>query len=406
MKGLSAVASRLVRTYVGVYNRSRRNQTPHVQVEQICVEAARRAGLEAPARDPDLDDALEAIVASINELPDLSPFGRRIAERQLIDSLATRFRISTLTETPSPVARALFVIGPPRTGTTLLQRLLAADPRARSPRLWELDQPIPAPRVDEYATDRRIARTRKQLRVRRFLAPGISEMHPMDATWPEEDVPTLQRAFLAATWLGNLGSDRRFEAWVRSNGDSNAEAAYRYHRRELGYLQSDFAPTHWVLKSPAHVFGLRALLRTYPDAMVLNTYREPADWVSSLCQLHWTYRSMLGTIDPATVGAEVVRWWAPAIDRMIALRRQHPSRFVDVDYREMISAPFDVIHRIYERTGLDHDEMREQRMRNLLASDRFLHEKAYSHSLERFGLDAAGVNDRFASYREDCGLSA
>jgi hypothetical protein len=373
--------------------------------EAVRAASARNAGVGQPLEDPDLDRALEAIVRSVNRDPSLSPLGRRMAEGQLTEALSTRLRIAKLTETETPLAPVLFIIGPARTGTTLLQRLLAEDPQARSPRLWELDHPIPQPRAASYSTDPRIDQTREQLRVWRTITPEIFEMHPMDATSPEEDNSILQRGFLAATWLAVLGSNREFEAWVRDNGDANAEGAYRYHRRELGYLQSDFSPTHWVLKSPTHVFGLRALLSTYPDAWVLNTYREPAEWVASLCQLHWVFRSTVSTIDRATVGAEVLRWWGPAIDRMLELRNKHPNRFVDVDYREMVTAPVDLIRRIYERTGLDYDDVSERRMRDQLAGDQFLKEKAYTTRLEQFGLDRAGVDDRFAHYRAEYGMS-
>jgi hypothetical protein len=405
MNALSSAIPRLRGIYVRAYNRSRENRPNRLQADHIRRAAFRRAAREVPFSDPGLDDVLEVVVQSINRLDNIAPFSRRVLERQLIGSLSTRIRVLGLTGAPGPVAPLVVIVGPPRTGTTLLQRLMAQDQRARSPRTWELSNPVPAPRAAEYFTDRRITRSRMRERYSRAIAPGVYQMHPMAATWPEEDAAILGRGFLAAPWHSILGSDPDFEAWVSANADANAASAYRYHRRELGYLQSDFSPTHWVLKSPAHMFGLGALLDIYPDALVLNTYREPAEWVPSQCQLLLLSRSTLARTHPATLGNEVLSWWGSAVDRVIAVRKQVPERFIDVDYRETVSSPIDVIGHIYEEMGLAFDEVSEQRMRTYLARDRFLEQKSYTYSLEKFGVDRDAVNDRFASYRAEFGLA-
>jgi Sulfotransferase family len=405
MNTLSLAVPRLRGIYVRAYNLSRGNHPYRLQADHIRAAAFRRATCKAPVSDAGLGDVLEAIIQSINRLGNIAPFSRRVLERQLIGSLSNRIRVLRLTGAPGQVAPIVAIVGPPRTGTTLLQRLMAQDPRARSPRTWELSNPVPAPRAAEYFTDSRIARSRMRERYSRALAPGVYEMHPMAATWPEEDVAILGRGFLAVAWHSILGSDPGFEAWVSANADANATAAYRYHRRELSYLQSDFSPTHWVLKSPAHMFGLRALLDTYPDALVVNTYRDPAEWVPSLCQLLLLSRSTLVRTDPATLGNEVLSWWGSAVDRVIEVRNQHPERFIDVDYREMVASPIDVIRHIYEEMGLPFEEVCEQRMRTYLARDRFLEQKSYAYGLEEFGVDRDTVNDRFASYRAEFGLA-
>jgi Sulfotransferase family len=406
MRAISSGVSRLHRIYVRAYNRSCGVHSHRLQADQIRAAASHRAAWKAPISDPRLDDVLDAVVQSINRLDDISPFGRRVLERGLIGSLSTRLRVLSLAGEPGPLAPLVVIVGPPRTGTTFLQRLMAQDPRARSPRGWELTTPVPAPRAAEYLTDRRIGRSRLRDRFSRAVAPGLHQMHPMGATLPEEDAAILSRGFLAATWCNLLGCDPYFEAWVYANGDANAIAAYRYHRRELGYLQSDFSPSHWVLKSPAHMFGLRVLLDTYPDALVLNTYRDPGEWVPSQCQLLLASRSRIARTDPATLGNQVLTWWGRAVDRMIAARKQSPKRFIDVDYREAVESPIGVIRHIYQQIGLEFDEVCERRMRSHIARDTPPGQKLRRCSLEEFGVDLCTVNDRFASYRGEFGLAA
>ena len=55
----------------------------------------------------------------------------------------------------APIPRPVFIFGIPRTGTTLINNLLAADPNRRSMLLWELNDPVPPPRADQLYTDPR-----------------------------------------------------------------------------------------------------------------------------------------------------------------------------------------------------------------------------------------------------------
>ena len=264
--------------------------------DAIWQEALRRADGASPEASPVLESVVSAVAAALDRTDDFTPQGREALNNQLIDDLAGRLRVRAVARPDASVAPILFIIGPPRTGTTLLQHLLALDPRARSLVQWEVSWPIPAPTRTTYAGDPRWERSAQVMQLMREKAPGIFEMHPMSPTLPSEDNGLLSRAFLAGTWKGMI-IEKVFEDWFFAHADEIAPMAYRHHRLEIGYLQSDFDPHHWVLKAPAHAFGMPALLDIYPEATILFTFRDPADWLASQCRAQWLFRSMNSEVD-------------------------------------------------------------------------------------------------------------
>lgn len=368
-------------------------------------KAALQSANDAPAEhSPMLEAVIDAIAGALTRTRDFTPEGREQLENQLINDLAGRLRINSVASPDAPVAPALFVIGPTRTGTTLLQHLLARDPHARSLVQWESDWPIPAPTRATYDTDPRWQRSAEHMRMMREKVPALFEMHPMSETLPSEDSAILNRCFLAGNWKGMI-LDKEFEDWVFANSDEIATMAYRHHRLELAYLQSDFQFKHWVLKAPAHSFGIPPLLDIYPEATVLYTYREPADWMASQFRAQWLFRSMMSDTDKQELAQSSISWWSRAMDNMIESLRQRPDRFITVDFRRMVYEPVETIREIYDRRGMEYSNEFDVGMEDFLKNDRFVENKSYTTSLEEFGVTREEINERFHNYRKEFGLA-
>ena len=82
---------------------------------------------------------------------------------------------------------------------------------------------------------------------------------------------------------------------------------YRYARRQLQLLAWKCPGEYWILKSPAHLFALDALLTVFPDACVVMTHRDPLRVVPSVCSLPAGMRGILtARLDLRRLGAETV----------------------------------------------------------------------------------------------------
>ena len=227
----------------------------------------------------------------------------------------------------------VFVIGLPRTGTTALSQLVAADPQFRSLRLWESSSPCPPPESATEHSDPRIAETEAGLAMMNEMFPLMQTMHHEEATTPTECQDLLGMSFRTVHFDG-FGRVPSYLAWVT---ECDMRDTYRYHRRVLRLLQWHCPPHLWHLKTPVHMFALDALLESYPDAKFLWSHRDPAKVLGSVCSLIHYVRSWSSDRDDADeLGAEQLeRWWL-AVSRAMDFRdRVGDDRFADLSFADL-----------------------------------------------------------------------
>lgn len=196
-----------------------------------------------------------------------------------------------------------------------------------------------------------------------------------------------------------------YEAWLEQQ---DLCGAYAWHRRFLQHLQWRWPTERWVLKAPAHLFGIEALLATYPDAGVVLTHRAPLEVVASLASLTAVLRGTFSdAVDPLAVGAEMTRRWASGLARALKVRdrgRVPAGRMVDVLYPDLMRDPIGVVRRIYSSFDLELTRDAERRMRDFLARNPKDKTGRHRYSLEEFGLDAGEEKERYAAYAKRFGL--
>jgi hypothetical protein len=299
-------------------------------------------------------------------------------------------------EVRSPV----FVTGLPRTGTTLLHGLLAADPEARAPLAWETMFPSPPPARAGRQSDRRIGWAERQIRWFQRLNPSFQRIHALGARLPEECLVITSHSFLSFQFQ-TMYRVPAYQTWLEAE---DLRPCYAEHRAFLQHLQWRYPAPRWVLKAPAHLYGIDALFATYPDATVVFTHREPLEVVPSVASLHATLRATFSDADePAAVGAEVTRRWAEGLRRALAVRDAgHISadRFVDVHYTALVRDPIGTVRDICARIGQPVTRAAEERRRRYLAEHPKDKYGRHDYSLARFGLDAEVERERYRFYRE------
>jgi hypothetical protein len=295
-------------------------------------------------------------------------------------------------------------VGQARTGTTILFDLLAQDPATRVPLTWEVDQPVPPPETATYDTDPRIATTDAKLAVTDALMPGFRTMHQMGARLGQECVRITACDFRSVTFPTQYRVPS-YGRWVLN--DADMAPAYRWHRQFLQHLQSRHpggGAARWLLKSPAHIWCLDALMAEYPGALLVQTHRDPLQIIASVSSLQAVLRGMAS--DGPTI-PEIAAEWADYIldglDRSVAARERgtvRPDRVVDVRFDTFLADPFAPIRLIYERLGLELSAATEARMRAFLATQGQTEHGRHRYAFADTALSAAALRERARRYQE------
>ncbi len=377
--------------------------------ERDLLDAARRAtGLE-DFGDDDFREPMQRLLSCLETEAELTLLGRVAARRDLTGLLVNRLRLEEdrkrYPEIASQrIAAPIFIVGLPRTGSTLLHHLLAQDPDTRVTQAWEVMYPSPPPIRATYETDPRIARATKQLRWLDWLAPDFKAIHPVGARLPLECIALMSASF-RATRFQTTYNVPSYEAWL--NGQ-DMRPAYAFHQRFLQHLQWRAPGARWVLKAPSHVFSFDALLDTYPDARIVQTHRDPVTAVASVASLSSVlHRAFSRRREPTRFGHEVTLRWTDGLERSLELRRNgrvSRERLVDVHYHELVKDPMATVRRIYSHFQTPLTMAAETSMQGFLAENPQGKHGRHEYALDTFGLDAQDLAHRFKEYSEYFGV--
>jgi hypothetical protein len=370
--------------------------------EEELLEAARKAtGLSDFGEGP-WREGLRVLLDAYDHEARLSPFGRMMVRQEVIGILKSRLSVEAAWSRDAealarqPVRRPLFILGLPRTGTTALHFLLAQDPGNQVLEYWLAASPGPRPPRETWERDPRYREARRGLRFLYYLDPSLKSIHWMTADGPDECRHLLQESFADDTFDSNA-TIPSYTKWFHAQ---DPRPAYRRHRDVLRLIGSPTPERRWVLKYPAHLRNLDVLFETYPDACVVQTYRDPSRVLPSLCSLVSGWRGLYeGGVDRRAIGARQVEMWAGIMERGIAARQRLPEdRFFDLPFREVVEDPVAAAGRIQAHFGLDLSAEAERRMRAWHAQNPPGRHGEHRYRAEDFGLREAEVAERFAPY--------
>ena len=374
---------------------------PRIDADQLMAAARRRTGL-SDFGDDRFRAGLDNLLASFEAEGDAHAFGRHFFREYCVGLLANRLRIEEeFRRRPEindvPMDRPLVITGLPRSGTTFLHRLMSEDPNGRTLLFWEALEPAPAPRPETYRTDPRIARARKSIDLIYSLSPRIPAAHLFAAEEAEE----CNNLFAHEFGAGINGFMFDVPGYMRWLGRQDLVPGYRSMRRQLQLLSLHVRRDYWVLKAPAHLFGLDALLTVYPDACVVQTHRDPLKVLPSICSLAAGFRGIMSDpVDLRKLGEEFVEAMADGPEKAMKARESlDPSRFFDVRYDAMIADPIGTVRDVCRYFGYEFSPEYEARTRRHLAENPQHKHGVHRYRLDDFGLDAKAVDRHFAGYR-------
>jgi hypothetical protein len=344
---------------------------------------------------------------------DLNAVGVHILRSGIVHSLRMRLRTQEwIRRHPEilqeRIAAPTVVVGMMRSGTTLLQRLLAADPRFNCAHGWEVVEA--APRLDHTfaGVDPRIAVSEVREAKSRELAPELFVIHPMYAREAEEEI-----VFLADTFLSHVPESGahlpRYRSWL---DEQDFTPAYDYLHRMLQFLQwqkrqrlsgRPWSPNRWVLKSPAHLGYLDVLRAQFGDLHIVHMHRDPRATIASGASLNSTLHAMhADSVDRQRVGAQWLQRMGWTNDRAMAVRdgwADESARVTDIGFDDAVADPIGQVARVYDAIDLPLTAEAETAMR-LWLKERPREAARPPYALGNYGLLPEQVDERFALYNK------
>jgi hypothetical protein len=370
-------------------------------VLRLAMEATGIPQTQSESWRPGLNLMLDELATSTA----FSPHGRDYIIDNSVKALARRLKVDDYAEKHpevlhAPVERPIFILGMPRTGTTVISYLLDRDPARRSLLHWECVDPIPPASSDTLRTDPRcLALIEEQNQLLNALRSAhMSVSHWEDADGPTECMFIHNQDFKGLSWDAFLKTSR-YAVWLFDEADMTT--TYEYQKRYLQVLQST-APGTWSLKMPSHSVHIEALLKVFPDARLIWAHRDPYRATGSLANL-WKLPKQPtlqpDSIDFADMGQKAQWQMSYHVDRPLRAREHiGDDRFFHMYYSEMMRDPLDVMRRIYAWAGDPLTEDTENRMRAWLAAHPQDHYGTNTYSLEEYSLTVDALQPTFAEY--------
>ena len=345
-------------------------------------------------------DGLDALLGALGDA-ELNPLGAATYDFTIGNGLRSRLGVvDWLHREPAirdeVIEAPVIVLGLPRTGTTALAHLLAADRDTRSLRTWEATTPVPPPDRATEATDARIAATQAGIDLSHQLMPDLPRLYFATATSPSEALDLMGMSFRA--WQAS-GPARipAYEDWLFG---CDMRDGYAFEADVLRLLQRHCPPNRWAWKNPPDVAFIDAVRTAFPDARFVWTHRDPMAALTSVCSL-LTVVAAPGTdrFDPAWLGPRQTEDWATAVDRGLEARAAlGEACFADVYMADVVADPIAAMAALYAELGWPFTAHAETAMREWSAGNARHARGDHAPDPNQFGLDPHAVAERFSAY--------
>ena len=372
--------------------------------EEAVLAAARKATGLSDFGNDDFRERLAIWLQAVDEDELLGPVGRIGVFRDITRYATNRLRFEDLLRRHPEILeieieRPIIIAGLPRSGTTHLLNLIAADRRLRSLPYWESIEPIPIPGEEPGpdGVDPRLARCRASYQQQDVMMPLLKNMHDLAPEHVHEEIELqgLDFSSYELEWIATV------PRWRDYYLEADQRSSYAYMKNVLRALQWMRGRSRWILKSPQHMEQLGPLMDTFPDATVAITHRDPVSVIAStVTMLVYGDRIRRKRVDPPAVAA----YWIDRIERLLRScvrdRDQIPvERSIDVLFHEFMDDDLAMVRRIYELADLEmSSEAEEDLDAYMLANPRGKHGRIVYDLKGDFGVDRDELRERFGFY--------
>ncbi|WP_449469713.1 sulfotransferase family protein [Sphingobium chungangianum] len=378
--------------------------TQPLEREALLQQARERAGL-ADFGDEWFFEPMDHFIEASNREGRLTPAGRASTTEVIVKGLVSRLRmVEDIKRHPEildeQVDVAGIILGLPRTGSTIFQRLLASAPGMTGLRWYEAQNFAPFPGEERGNPVDRRAYAQAMIDGWLQLSPELASIHPLEPDAPDEEILVLGQMFVS-TMIEGMNYVPSFTRWLNTYDQSKGHEDLKTVLKYLQWQDPSRKGRKWILKSPSNLPYAEVAAKAFPDALLIMTHRDPLQTVPSYVSMQAALYKLSATLTDAEVGA----FWFPRLVewmRMFETARERigEDRFIDIDYREVGKEPMAQAERVLSRMGIPVDAQLEEVLAEFLAGNKREQRPMHDYSLERFGLDEEAIKREFATYRE------
>ncbi len=371
--------------------------------ETLLQLARERAGL-SDFGDTWFLEPMDRFIEGSNSEGRLTPQGRAGTTEVVVKGLVSRLRmIDDIKRHPEildeKVEVAGIILGLPRTGSTIFQRLLASAPGMTGLRWYEAQNFAPFPGEERGNPVERRAYAQAMIDGWLNLSPELASIHPLDPDAPDEEILILGQMFVS-TMVEGMNFVPSFTRWLNGYDQSKGHEDLKTILKYLQWQDPARRGTKWILKSPSNLPYAELAAKAFPDALLIMTHRDPLQTVPSYVSMQAALYKLSATVSDHEVG----EFWFPRLVEWMrmfeaARARIGEERFIDIDYREVGRDPMAQAQRVLSRVGIPIDDKLEQVLNEFLAGNKREQRPMHEYSLERFGLSEEAIRREFAEYR-------
>ena len=369
-------------------------------VDELLATARAKTGLD-DFGDDWFVEPLTVLASALATEARLSEMGLALTQQRLTSLLADRLRLRKYQAdnpgvTKEEVTVAAEICGLPRTGSTLLHRLLASSPHVTSTLSWETTYLLPFPGEGPDAELRK-QKARDRFELFMEMAPDFGDIHTIEWDGPEEDVIVLDRTFTSMSfdsfyWVPTYGD------WLREFDQAPAYRELHEWLQALQFQDQSRQGKQWVLKSPHHLTAVDTVLDTFDGCKIVMTHRSPTQavpsYASMVCAISGQYSD---DVRPLEVGPYWRDRFVVALNDLAEARERRPDRIVDVDFKDQMSDPVGTASRVLGELGIPADAAA---LEAYMAKNQEQRHGSHSYTAEDFGLSEAELEQDFAFYQE------
>ncbi len=374
--------------------------------DSILGEAEQKTGL-ADWGPMDFLERLDLLCDEWNSDSGLNGIGRLSLRNKLVQHACSRLLIQNeFNQHPDihdvAIEKPIIVAGLPRSGTTHLLNLMAADSRLRSLPLWESYEPVPMPGEGLLAdgTDPRFQRCAQAWQTSQMMVPLLAAMHPMNPEHIHEELELMGPNFGSYNYEWLSFSPR----WRDHYYAEDQTYQYEYMRDVLKLLtwqqRETDRPSRWVLKCPQHLEQLPVLQKVFPDATIAITHRDPVAVIQSAITM-LAYGQRLNRDRVLT--AELLEYWTDRIKHLLSActRDRHKlpdAQTIDVPFNQLINDDVGMVEKIYARAGLEMTTQSRQQLSDFVDQHQGSYGRVIYDLKGQFGIEPEELRQQFDFY--------
>jgi len=379
------------------------------ETEPLMHQAASGATGLSDFGDPHYLTGLRVFLRALDSDLTPTPFGKAFAFGGIVGALIARLRaVQGWKDRPDclerPIRKPLVITGVPRTGTTALHKLMSMDPQFQGLDRWLTMAPQPRPPRDTWAGNPDYQACVANLKAFFDAAPEMRAAHDMVADEVDECLEVLKSTFVSNFW-GSSYPVPSYDRWWMAQDET---PAYRHYARALQLIGADDPDRRWLVKNPGHIWHPEGVLDVFPDACIIQTHRDPAKSMPSLCKILVQARGIVvgaDAVDAKAIARREVDYWSRSVEKMARVRERLPaSQVFDVDHRAFRRDPMGTITTLYGHFGLDLSQAAEHAMLGWIENAAEEDKGSHQYTLEEFGLRQEEIHARFDAYMQRHGL--